>query len=116
MEHRPLCQSCTRNLSAVNYKRNGVTHYRARCSACARKNRKLTPQKPAWMLAGYKKKPHCEKCGFKAKYKEQLSVYYVDGNLKNNAPLNLRTVCANCQITIVKEGLGWTQGDLVPDF
>ena len=116
MEFRPLCQSCTRNPAAINYKRGGVTHFRTRCSGCIRKNRKLLPQKPTWMLAGYKKKPHCEKCGFEAKHKQQLSVYYVDGNLKNNALLNLRTICANCQIIIVKEGLGWTQGDLTPDF
>jgi hypothetical protein len=116
MEPRPLCQSCARNLSAVNYKRNGITHYRSRCSSCTRKKRKLTPQKTTWMLAGYKKKPHCEKCGFKAQYKDQLSVYYTDGNLKNNSLFNLRTVCANCQIAVLKEGLGWLQGDLTPDF
>lgn len=116
MNHRPLCQSCSRNPAAINYIKDGVTHFRTRCGGCNRKNKGLSPQKPSWMNGGYKKKPHCEKCGFKAKYKEQLSVYYVDGNLKNNTLLNLRTVCANCQITVTKEGLGWSQGDLCPDF
>lgn len=71
---------------------------------------------PLWHKAGYKKKPHCEKCGFKAKYREQLFVYYIDGNLNNNSLTNLKTVCANCQVEVAKEGLGWRQGDLIPDF
>ena len=68
------------------------------------------------MLEGYKKKPVCEKCGFKAKYQTQLFVYHVDGDLNNAKQHNLKTVCANCQVEIAREGLGWRQGDLVPDF
>ena len=54
--------------------------------------------------------------GFEAKLKQQLFVYHVDGDLNNNSVLNLKTVCANCQYEIAQEGLGWRQGDLVPDF
>ena len=116
MNTRPLCKSCGKKPAAVNYKKGETTHFRARCSSCIRRGSKLRVQQPSWALVGYKKKPHCEKCGFKAKYKEQLFVYYVDGNLNNNNHLNLRTVCANCQYEIAREGLGWRQGDLVPDF
>jgi hypothetical protein len=45
-----------------------------------------------------------------------MFVYHIDGNLNNTALSNLKTVCANCQIEVAKEGLGWRQGDLVPDF
>jgi hypothetical protein len=102
--------------AAVNYVKAGIPHFRSRCASCIRKARKLKPQQPNWSLGGYKKKPHCEKCGFKAKYKEQLFVYYIDGNFNNNNQINLRTICANCQYEVAREGLGWRQGDLVPDF
>lgn len=116
MQKRSLCEACGKKPSAVNYKRNDKTYYRSRCDGCIRKRLKKPVQKPSWIQSGYKKKPSCEKCGFKAKYKEQLFVYYVDGNLNNNHHLNLKTICANCQYEIAKEGLGWAQGDLVPDF
>lgn len=102
--------------AAVNYRRGETTHFRSLCAACIRKGKKAKPQVPNWSLNGYKKKPHCEKCGFKAKYKEQLFVYHADGNLNNAQPSNLRTICANCQYEVAREGLGWSQGDLVPDF
>jgi len=116
MIYRPLCSVCGKKSVAVNYIRNNKTYFRSRCDSCIRKKSRKPAPKPRWLLDGYKKKLHCEKCGFKAKYKEQLFVYYVDGNLNNNNQLNLKTVCANCQYEIAKEGLGWRQGDLVPDF
>ena len=116
MNIRPLCKSCGKKPAAINYKTGDVTHFRTRCSSCIRRGSKLRVQQPSWAVAGYKKKPHCEKCGFKAKYKEQLFVYYVDGNLNNTNTLNLKTICANCQYEIAREGLGWRQGDLVPDY
>ena len=116
MEHRKLCQVCGKKPVAVNYKMHGVTHYRSRCDSCIRKKKNLPASKPRWVEEGYKKKPHCEKCGFKAKYKEQLFVYHVDGDLNHTKQHNLKTVCANCQFAIAREGLGWSQGDLVPDF
>lgn len=116
MEYRKLCQLCGKKPCAVNYKMQGKTYYRSRCDSCIRKKKKLPVAIPNWHRLGYKKKPHCEKCGFKAKYKEQLFVYHIDGNLNNSNLGNLKTVCANCQYEIAKEGLGWRQGDLVPDF
>ena len=116
MEYRKICEICGKKPVAVNYKMHGKIYYRSKCDTCCRKKRNLPAQKPRWMLDGYKKKPHCEKCGFKAKLKEQLFVYYVDGNFNNNNQLNLRTICANCQYEVAREGLGWRQGDLVPDY
>ena len=116
MEYRKICEICGKKPVAVNYKMHGKIYYRSKCDTCCRKKRNLPAQKPRWMLDGYKKKPHCEKCGFKAKLKEQLFVYYIDGNFNNNNQLNLRTICANCQYEVAREGLGWRQGDLVPDY
>ena len=116
MQPRPLCKSCGKRPCAVNYHKADITHYRNRCSGCIRRNAKLRPQQPTWFIHGYRKKHQCEKCGFKAKYKEQLFVYYVDGNLNNFNPYNLKTVCSNCQIEISKEGLGWARGDIIPDY
>jgi ribosomal protein L37E len=42
------------------------------------------------------KKNYCESCGFIAIHKVQLDVDHIDGNHKNNAVDNLRTLCANC--------------------
>lgn len=116
MQKRSLCVACGKKPAAVNYKRNNKTYYRSRCDSCIRKKFKKVAPKPGWIKAGYRKKVACEKCGFNAKYKEQLFVYYVDGNLNNNHQLNLKTICANCQYEIAKEGLGWAQGDLIPDY
>jgi hypothetical protein len=116
MEYRKICLICGKKPVAVNYKMHGKTYYRTRCDSCIRKKKNLPAPRPRWMELGYKKKPHCEKCGFKAKLKEQLYVYHVDGDLNNTAITNLKTVCANCQFEVAREGLGWRQGDLVPDF
>jgi hypothetical protein len=45
----------------------------------------------------------------------QLDVLFVDGNLRNTNPLNLKTVCANCQRLSGTRRLGWRMGDLVAD-
>ena len=116
MEYRKICEICGKKPVAVNYKMHGKVYYRSRCDTCIRKKKSKTAAKPRWLLEGYKKKPHCEKCGFKAKLKEQLFVYHIDGDLNNTKPLNLKTVCANCQYEIAREGLGWRQGDLTPDY
>ncbi len=42
------------------------------------------------------KKDYCELCGFKAKHRVQLDVDHIDGNNKNNDPVNFQTLCANC--------------------
>jgi hypothetical protein len=116
MDRRPLCKACLSKPAAINYRKGEEVHFRSRCDSCIRKKRGLKPYRPKWMEQNYKKKPHCEKCGFKAKLKEQLFVYYIDGNFNNNNALNLKTICANCQYEVAREGLGWRQGDLVPDY
>lgn len=116
MDNRPICQACFKKPVAINYIKDKIYFFRRKCDSCNRKKKKIREKQPYWALAGYKKKPHCEKCGFEAEYKEQLFVYHVDGDLRNNNVSNLKTVCANCQIAISKQGLGWKQGDLIPDF
>jgi len=71
---------------------------------------------PKWQLSGYIKKNFCEKCKFTSFYTEQFNVYHIDGNLSNCKRNNLKTICANCQRILHREGVKWKQGDLVPDF
>jgi hypothetical protein len=111
---RPLCE-CGFRPAAINYRKDGRTYYRKKCDACLHHGKKMYGI-PRWMQAGYQKKPHCDKCGYKSKYEEQFNVYHVDGDLNNCRPSNLKTVCANCQRILQKEGVRWKQGDLVPDF
>ena len=113
---RNLCPVCHVNAVAVNYIREGVRHYRNTCASCSRRGKSLKKEPPAWQKAGYKKKTVCEKCGFKAKLPEQLNVFYVDGNLKNNNHFNLKTVCLNCQPEVYKSRLAWKPAPLTPDF
>lgn len=116
MKDRKLCPVCRANPVAVNYVKDEVTHYRSSCTACIRKGKKLKPVPPAWAVSGYKKKPQCEKCGFKFKFLEQSNVFYVDGNLKNNNWANLKTICLNCQQELYKSKVGWKASPIVPDF
>ncbi len=115
MDYRPLCNMCQRRPCAINYKREERIYFRSKCDWCIRQKRKMKPQKPTWAVAGYKMKPHCEKCGFIAKYKEQLQVFHVNGLLTDASWSNLKTVCYNCAIEISKGKLGWAQGGLIPD-
>jgi hypothetical protein len=110
---RSLCKTCKEKPCAVNYYRQGKIFYRKDCDSCARG---ATPKKARWAQAGYKKKDSCEKCGYRSKHPEQFNVYHVDGNLNNCRPLNLKTICANCQRTLQKEGVTWRQGDLLADY
>lgn len=116
MKGRSLCPACGLRPVAINYKRDGVTHYRSVCDSCNRRGKKIKPVPPSWFVSGYRKKPQCERCGFKSKYPDQMSVFYVDGNLKNNNWINLKTVCLNCQVEIYKSKLPWRPAPLVPDF
>ena len=115
MPIRPLCKACGVVPAEVNCIKNNVRYYRSKCHQCARLNRPHKKQKPRWATAGYAKKGVCERCGFRAKSPLQLTVFHIDSNLNNASPLNLRTVCANCQADPKFQKLGWTQGDLVPD-
>jgi hypothetical protein len=110
---RPTCPVCQKKPCAINLIRSGVTYYRSKCDRCSRLG---LAKNPAWMRSGYKKKTYCEKCGFKSKYREQLHVYHINGRRGDTHPTNLKTICLNCELEIVKSKTGWAQGDLVPDF
>lgn len=116
MSKRNLCPTCLENPVAINYVRDGVTHYRSKCSSCIRKGRKLKPQPPLWAKTGYKKLDRCELCNFKAKTPRQLFVFHIDGNLKNVNWHNLKTVCANCRIELDASKAPWRAAPIVPDF
>ena len=107
---RPLCM-CGQHPVAINYYKEGKPFYRSQCGQCAR-----GVKVSKWILAGYKKKNTCDKCGFKSPYQEVFSVFHTDGNLNNCRPTNLKTICANCQRLLHRDGVKWKQGDLVPDF
>jgi hypothetical protein len=110
---RPLCKTCGGKPCAVNYHKEKKIFYRSECDTCARGSK---PKKPRWAQLGYKQKDFCEKCGYRSKHSEQFNVFHVDGNLNNCRPSNLKTICANCQRVLYKEGVRWRQGDLVPDL
>lgn len=110
-----MCPACNQRLCAVNYIREQTTHYRSRCGYCISRNRGVKPVQARWLLSGYKKKPKCDRCGFKARYNSQLLVYHTDGNLHNTSVRNLKTVCLNCVEEIRKSDLPWQPGDLEPD-
>jgi hypothetical protein len=112
---RPICQACNQRPRAVAYYRNEQVQYRKLCEHCIKRGKKIKPPVPKWQSAGYKKKPTCDRCGFRAKYTGQLLVYHVDGNLHNNALRNLKTICLNCTVEIKKVDLPWRPGDLEPD-
>jgi hypothetical protein len=107
---RPLC-SCGRGPVALNYYKNGKAFYRSKCGACS-----SGVKIPRWKSAGYVLKNACDKCGFKSNFKEVFNVFHVDGDLNNCRHTNLKTVCANCQRVLHKQGIQWRQGDLVPDL
>lgn len=110
---RELCNECGERLVAINYYKDGKVHYRKKCDHCAKKRRE---GKPRWVLAGYKKKTTCDRCGHSSRYEEQFNVYHVDGEPANCRFSNLKTVCANCQRILYKLNLPWKRGDLLPDF
>jgi hypothetical protein len=112
---RPICKACNQRPCAVNYIREDITHYRSRCETCQRRGKGIKPREPRWKSAGYKKKPACDRCGFKARLASQLLVYHIDGDLNNATVRNLRTVCRNCVEEIARVEVTWRAGDLEPD-
>ena len=110
---RPLC-ICGMRPAAINYKKNGKVYYRKKCEVCL--NGGINKGIPKWYQDGYRMKPVCDKCGFKSKFLEQFNVYHLDGNLNNTKHVNLKTVCANCQRILHREGYQWKHGGLRPDF
>ena len=112
---RPICNSCGKNHCAVNYIREGKTHYRSVCDECGRKKKKLKPRKANWTKSNYKKKTTCDLCGFKSLFPSQMTVYHIDGNLENIALTNLRTVCLCCIEVVKRKEVTWRRGDLQVD-
>ena len=112
---RPICNTCNKNTSAINYIRAGVTHYRKMCDECGRKKNKLSVRTPTWKTAGYKKKPTCDICGFKSIFSTQTTVFHIDGKLENADFTNLRTICLNCVEVVKKKEVTWRRGDLEVD-
>ncbi len=111
---RPLC-ICGMRPAAINYKKGEKTFYRKKCEVCA-KYGGTAHGIPKWKQAGYEKKCQCDKCGYTSKHNEQFNVFHIDGRLDNTRFNNLKTICANCQRILQKQGVKWKQGDLVPDF
>ena len=111
---RPLCEYCKKRPAAVNYKKGNKVYYRKQCETCLHNGKGHGI--PKWYKAGYRQLSYCEKCNYKSEHTEQFNVYHVDGNLNNTLRSNLKTICANCQRTMQKQGAKWKQGDLVPDF
>jgi hypothetical protein len=112
---RPICKECNKNSCAINYKREGITHYRSICDECGRKKNKKKPRVPSWQKAGYKKKATCDLCGFKSALPSQTTVFHIDGKLENTKAINLRTVCLNCVELVKKTQVNWKRGDLEVD-
>ena len=113
---RPICKTCNKNPCAVNYNRNGVTHYRSICDECGRKKAKLKPRKPLWQKGRYKKKAKCDLCGFISTYPSQITVFHIDGNLENIELINLRSICLNCVEVVKRKEINWKRGDLSVDY
>lgn len=113
---RPICKQCNKNPRAINYKRDGVTHYRSICDGCGNKKIKKKPQRANWEKSGYKKKPVCDICGFKSLYPTQMTVFHIDGDLKNTNLSNLRTICLNCIEVVKRKEVTWKRGDLQVDY
>jgi hypothetical protein len=113
---RPICKTCNKNYCAINYVKNGVTHYRSICDGCGKKKGKKRPKIFNWEKAGYKKKATCDLCGFKSMYHTQITVFHIDGDLNNVAFNNLRSICLNCVEVVKKKEVTWKRGDLQVDY
>jgi hypothetical protein len=112
---RPMCQACEKRPAAVNCYHKSKTYYRKLCDNCIRKGRRKKPAVPRWSKAGYKKKLVCDRCGFRARYSKQTIVYHMDGDLNNCNLNNLKTICLNCSVEVMRLDLPWKVGDLDED-
>lgn len=113
---RPICETCGKNPCAINYHRKGKIYYRSLCDECGRKKTRMKPRVPNWMAAGYKKKTTCDSCGFHSLFPQQITVFHIDGKLKNTAHSNLRSICLNCVELVKRREVTWKRGDLQVDF
>jgi Protein of unknown function (DUF3716) len=100
----------------VNYYYKGQPYFRKKCHQCSKQASHPVLSQPLWQQQGYQKKKQCDRCGFKSQIFQVMTVYVVDGDLRNTAPNNLRTVCANCQILLSVTGEGWRNAELISDF
>jgi hypothetical protein len=114
--NRPICPDCKQRPRAICYYKYDRVYYRSRCMQCLKKAQHKKIPKMRWQLDGYKKKPTCDRCGFRAKYSAQLIVVHIDGDLNNSSLRNLKTICQNCAIEIKKSDQTWRPGDLEPDL
>jgi len=112
---RPICGACKQRPVAVNYRRGDTVYYRKTCDNCIRRGRREKAPVARWQSAGYKKKPVCDRCGFRSRYASQLLVYHVDGRLTNTELSNLRTICLNCAEEVRRLDVPWQPGDLQAD-
>jgi hypothetical protein len=116
MKDRPLCPICHGRPVAINCYSGETVYYRKLCDICAKAGKKHKPV-PTWYKTGYRKSHTCDKCGWIAKYPEkQMTVFHIDGNLKNVNQFNLKTVCLNCRVEISLSRLPWKEADIKPDF
>jgi len=113
--NRPFCKTCNKNFCDINYKKKGITHYRSSCNECLKKKIKK-PRSANWEKSGYKKKNVCDSCGFRSLYPSQMTVFHIDGNLRNIDLINLRTICLNCVEVVKRKELTWKRGDLTIDY
>lgn len=113
---RATCNACHQRPVAVNYHRKNKTYYRNRCDSCVRHNKMPKDPIPSWVRSGYKKRDKCEKCGFRSRVPEQMNVWYIDTDVNNNQWSNLKTICSNCKIELVKKKIIWTDDELKADF
>lgn len=111
---RPVCLSCYQRPAAVNYHGKNKVYYRNRCDQCLRRHRPVNDPTPAHVRSGYRMRDRCELCNFKSRVPDQIRVWYVNGNPKDGNWHNLKSICANCQIELVKKKLAWI--DVRPDF
>lgn len=113
---RPICKQCNKNYRAVNYVKNGTTHYRSICDSCGKKKPKAKSRQTLWEKSGYKKKKVCDICGFNSVYPSQMTVFHIDGDLKNTTLSNLRSICLNCIEVVKRKEVTWRRGDLQVDY
>ena len=112
---RPICDNCKQRPRAVAYHKYDRIYYRSMCTWCLNKSKKIKAPVARWQLSGYKKKPTCDRCGFKPRVASQTLVYHTDGNMNNVALHNLRTICLNCVEEVRRLDVPWVPNPLQAD-